>query len=203
MPHQLVSRPPACSAPSVFAQVLKPMQVEGVHWLFGAIQGGGGILADDPGLGKTLQVIAVLEALVAAGLAHRILVVTPSNLLGNWNAVRPAAPDPLARRARPARVKAWRLGRGCEAPRRRGSDRSRRSHLASQEFRKWLGGTPHELAVSTLKRTAAQLSIVDRLAQVCAGHARARRRMLPSPPSQGKMRCLLVRGVLRGRDEVE
>ena len=27
------------------AQLLKPMQIEGVQWLFGAIQGGGGILA--------------------------------------------------------------------------------------------------------------------------------------------------------------
>uniref|UniRef100_A0A7S3ANW5 Helicase ATP-binding domain-containing protein n=1 Tax=Haptolina ericina TaxID=156174 RepID=A0A7S3ANW5_9EUKA len=99
-------------------QVLKPMQVDGVHWLFAAVHGGGGILADDPGLGKTLQLIALLEALVSAGLEHRVLIVTPSNLLANW----------------------------------------------SSEFRKWLGGTPHELNVSLLKRAAAQLSIVDRLA---------------------------------------
>ena len=65
----------------------KPLQTEGVQWLFGVIAGGGGILADDPGMGKTLQVITLLEALVSAGLARRILVVTPSNLLSNWHAV--------------------------------------------------------------------------------------------------------------------
>ena len=48
-----------------------------------------------------MQVIGVLEALVAAGLAHRILIVAPSNLLANWHAVRrravarsPGARDP-------------------------------------------------------------------------------------------------------------
>ena len=35
---------------------LKRHQVHGVRWLFGAWCRGGGILADDPGLGKTLQV---------------------------------------------------------------------------------------------------------------------------------------------------
>ena len=49
-------------------QVLKPHQVEGVEWLFKAIHAGGGILADDPGLGKTLQVITVVEALIKAGI---------------------------------------------------------------------------------------------------------------------------------------
>ena len=68
------------------SQVLKPHQVEGVRWLFGAIDRGGGLLADDPGLGKTLQVIATVEALIAARLVASILVVAPANLLANWDA---------------------------------------------------------------------------------------------------------------------
>jgi len=74
------------------------MQIEGVRWLYAAVHGGGGILADEPGLGKTLQVIAALEALVASGHVRRVLVVTPSNLLANWYAVRStfSASDPPA-----------------------------------------------------------------------------------------------------------
>ena len=41
----------------------------------------GGILADEPGLSKTLQLIAVLEALLSAGLVCSVLIVTPSNVL--------------------------------------------------------------------------------------------------------------------------
>ena len=38
-----------------------------------------GILADDPGIGKTLQALAVLEAMVRSRLATRVLIVAPSN----------------------------------------------------------------------------------------------------------------------------
>ena len=41
----------------------------------------GGILADEPGLSKTLQLIVVLEALLSAGLVCSVLIVTPSNVL--------------------------------------------------------------------------------------------------------------------------
>ena len=33
-------------------QVLKPHQLEGVRWLFKAVNGGGWLLADGPGLGS-------------------------------------------------------------------------------------------------------------------------------------------------------
>ena len=67
-------------------QVLKPYQVEGVRWLYEAVHRGGGLLADDPGLGKTLQVITVLEALVHVRQVSRVLIATPANLLSNWDA---------------------------------------------------------------------------------------------------------------------
>ena len=41
---------------------------------------GGGLLGDEPGLGKTVQIITVLEALVRARLARRILIIAPANL---------------------------------------------------------------------------------------------------------------------------
>jgi SNF2 family DNA or RNA helicase len=46
------------------ARVLQPRQWRGVRWLYAAAMRGGGVLGDDPGLGKTLQAIAVAEALV-------------------------------------------------------------------------------------------------------------------------------------------
>ena len=65
---------------------LQPHQLTGVRWLFGAWSSGGGILADDPGLGKTLQLLVLIDTLVRARLTRRVLVVVPANLLGNWEA---------------------------------------------------------------------------------------------------------------------
>ena len=79
---------PACLRGRVLLQVLNPHQVEGARWLFRAIEDGGGVLADDPGLGKTIQVITVLEACIHSNLHQRILIVTPANVLANWDAVR-------------------------------------------------------------------------------------------------------------------
>ena len=63
---------------------LQPHQLAGVRWLYKAVMGGGGILADDPGLGKTLQAIVTVEALVSSGWARRVLIVAPANLVANW-----------------------------------------------------------------------------------------------------------------------
>ena len=94
-------------------QALKPYQVEGVRWCYKAIHRGGGLLADDPGLGKTLQVIAAVEAAVHAKQVSRVLIAAPANLLANWDA----------------------------------------------EFRHWLGGTEHALAVTHLKKGTANLAM--------------------------------------------
>ena len=66
--------------PFSLSAVLHPHQRAGVRWLYrrSAV---GGILGDDPGLGKSLQAIALVQALVAAGQARRILVVAPANLV--------------------------------------------------------------------------------------------------------------------------
>jgi SNF2 family DNA or RNA helicase len=60
--------------------MLRPYQRAGVAWLEAAAAHGGGVLADQMGLGKTVQGIAVL----AARRAGPHLVVCPVSLLGNW-----------------------------------------------------------------------------------------------------------------------
>ena len=77
---------PCCSAliADCLVRKLQPHQLLGVRWLYKAATRGGGILADDPGLGKTLQAIATIEALISSGWARRVFVVAPANLLANW-----------------------------------------------------------------------------------------------------------------------
>ena len=48
--------------------------------------GFGGCLADDMGVGKTAQVLAVLEARRTRGHAGPSLVVAPKSLMFNWRA---------------------------------------------------------------------------------------------------------------------
>ncbi|MBM3347565.1 MAG: ATP-dependent helicase, partial [Betaproteobacteria bacterium] len=68
---------------------LLPHQREGVDWLRRAFHQGwpGVLLADDMGVGKTLQALAFLRLLREAGIARRgapILIVAPVGLLQNW-----------------------------------------------------------------------------------------------------------------------
>ncbi|MCS6901507.1 MAG: SNF2-related protein [Myxococcales bacterium] len=60
---------------------LLPFQREGAAYL---IAQGRAMLADDVGLGKTLQVIAACETLCAYGEADRVLIVAPASTLTFW-----------------------------------------------------------------------------------------------------------------------
>ena len=72
------------SVPSSMRSILRNYQKEGYRWLKTmAHYGFGGILADDMGIGKTIQVIALLEDLKLNG-GGKSLVVCPSSLILNW-----------------------------------------------------------------------------------------------------------------------
>ncbi|XP_049290349.1 DNA repair and recombination protein RAD54B-like [Anopheles funestus] len=84
--------------PYVLTRHLRPHQREGVSFLYECVTGFrmleppgyGAILADEMGLGKTLQCIALMYTLMKTGpyskpLAKRILIVTPSSLVENWD----------------------------------------------------------------------------------------------------------------------
>ena len=63
-------------------------QREGVRWMLEKLSGPSGacVLADEPGLGKTVQAIATIAALADCDLARRILVLAPANVVGVWEA---------------------------------------------------------------------------------------------------------------------
>ena len=61
-------------------------QVQGVEWLWGLYtnQLGGGVLGDDMGMGKTVQVCAFLGAMWRSRLVGKVLLVVPASLITNW-----------------------------------------------------------------------------------------------------------------------
>jgi hypothetical protein len=72
-------------SPRTFAQ-LQDHQRVGIRWLVGAVARGGGILGDDLGLGKTLQVLVAVDALFVAAKTPKLLIVGPAAPLGDWEA---------------------------------------------------------------------------------------------------------------------
>lgn len=68
------------------ARRLQRHQWLGVKWMYRVANGTfrGCILADDPGLGKTLQALALIEALIWSRQAARVLVVCPATLVHVW-----------------------------------------------------------------------------------------------------------------------
>ena len=66
---------------------MKPYQIEGLNWLIDHHKNGtNGILADEIGLGKTLQVISILGYLMNLHEINGLfLVVAPLVTLNNWD----------------------------------------------------------------------------------------------------------------------
>src|SRR5687768_5607571 len=60
-----------------------PHQIEAVIFALSRLGDGGCILADEVGLGKTIEAGLVIAQLRAEG-ARRILLITPKPLLGQW-----------------------------------------------------------------------------------------------------------------------
>ncbi|XP_059623678.1 ATP-dependent DNA helicase DDM1-like [Cornus florida] len=64
---------------------LKSYQIKGVKWMISLWQNGlNGILADQMGLGKTIQTIGLLAHLKGKGLDGPYLVIAPLSTLSNW-----------------------------------------------------------------------------------------------------------------------
>ncbi|KAL8531919.1 hypothetical protein ACS0TY_008503 [Phlomoides rotata] len=64
---------------------LKTYQLKGVKWMISLWQNGlNGILADQMGLGKTIQTIAFLSHLKGNGLHGPYMVIAPLSTLSNW-----------------------------------------------------------------------------------------------------------------------
>ncbi|XP_027361856.1 ATP-dependent DNA helicase DDM1 [Abrus precatorius] len=64
---------------------LKPYQLKGVKWLISLWQNGlNGILADQMGLGKTIQTIGFLSHLKGKGLDGPYMIIAPLSTLSNW-----------------------------------------------------------------------------------------------------------------------
>lgn len=64
---------------------LKSYQIKGVKWLISLWQNGlNGILADQMGLGKTIQTIGFLSHLKGNGLDGPYLIIAPLSTLSNW-----------------------------------------------------------------------------------------------------------------------
>lgn len=67
---------------SSLESALRPYQKDGVRWLWTLASNGlGGILADDMGLGKSLEMIAFLSLLKEK---ENILIISPKSLIYNW-----------------------------------------------------------------------------------------------------------------------
>lgn len=72
------------SAPQRAAKVdANPHQINAVIFALGRLREGGCILADEVGLGKTIEAGLIIAQVIAEG-ARRVLLITPKPLLGQW-----------------------------------------------------------------------------------------------------------------------
>ncbi|MEW6221204.1 MAG: DEAD/DEAH box helicase [Thermodesulfobacteriota bacterium] len=74
---------------------LRPYQRHGLAWLAALARYGlGGILADDLGLGKTHQALALVQQVLRHGSGRRVLVVAPTSVVPHWvDKIRSFYPD--------------------------------------------------------------------------------------------------------------
>jgi superfamily II DNA or RNA helicase len=128
-----------------------PHQIEAVIFALARIREGGCILADEVGLGKTIEAGLVMAQLLAEG-ARRILLVAPKPLLGQWKQELYQLFDLSAREgdARPGGFEGdgiFLVGRE-----RAGSERGRDALLQSEPFDLCVIDEAHEVFAGVYKR---------------------------------------------------
>ena len=128
-----------------------PHQVDAVIFALGRLREGGCILADEVGLGKTIEAGLVIAQRLAEG-ARRVLLIAPKPLLGQWRQELAQLFEIDAREARPT------IGGfdgegvlliGREAA---GSERGRDAMLASEPFDLCIIDEAHEVFAGLYKR---------------------------------------------------
>lgn len=83
--EERVKKEQAELVPLMTGGILKSYQVKGVKWLISLWQNGlNGILADQMGLGKTIQTIGFLAHLKGKGLDGPYMIIAPLSTLSNW-----------------------------------------------------------------------------------------------------------------------
>jgi len=63
---------------------LNPHQVEAAAFALGALPTGGAVLADEVGLGKTIEASMVLKEYTQRGMVKSAIILTPASLTGQW-----------------------------------------------------------------------------------------------------------------------
>jgi superfamily II DNA or RNA helicase len=140
------------SAPQRAAKIdANPHQVEAVIFALARLREGGCILADEVGLGKTIEAGLVIAQIMAEG-ARRVLLVAPKPLLGQWRQELYQLFDIDAREGRAERGGfdgdgVFLIGR--EAV---GSERGRDALLAAAPFDLWVIDEAHEVFAGIYKR---------------------------------------------------
>ncbi|MGI8581774.1 MAG: SNF2-related protein [Chitinophagaceae bacterium] len=86
---------PEINVPEGLADVLRPYQTSGYHWLnYLNDVGWGGILADDMGLGKTVQALTMLRHYKEENAGLIAMVICPTTLIYNWeNEIKKVTPE--------------------------------------------------------------------------------------------------------------
>jgi adenine-specific DNA-methyltransferase len=140
------------SAPQRAAKIdANPHQVEAVIFALARVREGGCILADEVGLGKTIEAGLVIAQLLAEG-ARRVLLVAPKPLLGQWRQELFQLFDLEAREGQPRAggfdgEGVFLIGR--EAA---GSEKGREALLASEPFDLCVIDEAHEVFAGIYKR---------------------------------------------------
>jgi len=125
-----------------------PHQVRVAHWALHNPFTKGVILADEVGLGKTIEAAMIMKELICRGRAERILILVPAKLVGQWqheliekiNEDFVVLTGPDVRRSEANGVNSWaahhRVIASLDYARAKGDD-SRRARLDQVNTRRW------------------------------------------------------------------